>query len=184
MKTSTSIKQRSLKLSVLAFACAAAVVSGPSSAVTANATASGTVIAPIAVVQAANLTFGKFAPGAGGTVTISTAGVRSSTGIIESSIGSTGLTAAKFTVTGDPTATYSISYGAATVLTNGGGGAPMTMTKVSDLTGGGAVSGTVLTGALSALGAQTIFVGGVLDVAADQLAGDYTGNIAVTVEYN
>lgn len=188
MNTSTSLKQRTLKLALVAFACAAAVISGPSGAVptnSASATASGTVIAPITVATSANLSFGKFAPGAGGTVTISNSGARTYSGIIPSTIGST-LTAAQFTVTGDPDATYSISHSGSAMLTNttGGGGETMALAKSSDLTGANVTSGTVIAGALSAGGAQTIFVGGTLTVGANQVAGVYTGTVDVTVEYN
>jgi len=41
----------------------------------------------------------------------------------------------------------------------------------------------VTTGTLTA-GAQTIYVGGVLTVAANQPAGTYTGTVSATVEYN
>lgn len=48
----------------------------------ASASASGTVVAPIAISAAANLVFGSFAPGAGGMVTVSTSGVRQASGPI------------------------------------------------------------------------------------------------------
>lgn len=185
MNTST-IKHRTLKLTLVAFACGAAVVSAPSGASnTASAVASGTVIAPISVTKIADLSFGKFAPGAGGTVTISNSGARTYAGIIPSTIGST-LSAAQFTVTGDPDATYSISHGGLPVLTNttGVGGETMTLTKTSDLTGANVTAGVVSAGTLTAGGTQTIFVGGTLTVAANQVPGAYTGTVDVTVEYN
>lgn len=188
MNTSISHKQRTLKLALVAFACGAAFISGPSGAVptnSASAAASGTVIAPITVTKNTDLSFGKFAPGAGGTVSISMAGIRSHAGIVPSSVGST-LTAASFTVTGDPDANYTITHGGTATLTNttGGGGESMALTKISDLSGADVTTGNVTAGTLSAGGSQTIFVGGTLAVAANQVPGVYTGTVAVTVEYN
>lgn len=188
MNTRISFKQRGVRIALAAFACAAAVISGPSSAVptnSASATASGTVIAPITVSKVTDLSFGKFAPGGGGSVTISTSGNRTATGTILSTVGSAP-TAASFTVSGDPAATYGISFGGAAILTNttGGGGETMTLTKISDLTGANATSGTVSSGTLDGGGAQTIFVGGTLAVGASQVAGDYAGSVDVTVQYN
>lgn len=188
MNTNISIKQRTLKLALAAFACGAAVISGPSGAVptnSASAAATGTVIAPITVSKSADLSFGKFAPGAGGTVTISNSGVRSFSGIVLSTIGSSP-TAAQFTVTGDPDATYTIAHSGSTVLTNttGAGAETMALAKSSALTGADVTSGNVSAGTLSAGGTQTIFVGGTLTVAANQVPGVYTGTVDVTVEYN
>lgn len=187
MNTSTSLKQRTRKLALLAFACGAAVISGPSVAAStpASAAASGTVIAPITVGKITDLSFGKFAPGAGGTVTISTSGLRTSGGIVPSSFGST-LTAAKFNVAGDADATYTITHSGSTALTNttGTGAETMALAKFSDLTGADSVAGTATAGKLSAGGVQSIYVGGTLTVAANQVPGVYTGTVDVTVEYN
>lgn len=143
------------------------------------------MIAPITVSKSADLSFGKFAPGVGGSVTISNSGVRSSSGIIPSTIGST-LTAARFTVSGDPAATYSISQTVSPALTNttGVGAETMALATSSDLIGANVTSGNVSTGLLSGGGTQTIFVGGTLTVGANQVPGVYAGTVDVTVEYN
>ncbi|MBK5206992.1 MAG: DUF4402 domain-containing protein [Polaromonas sp.] len=66
----------------------------------ATSTATSTVITPITIASAGVLSFGKFAPGAGGSVTISNSGARTFSGVILSSTSST-QTAAKFDVTGE-----------------------------------------------------------------------------------
>ena len=168
----------------------ALVLGGPGLAVnayaaTAAGTATATVLAPIAVTKATDLVFGSFAPGAGGTVTVSTSGARTGSGVILSAVTATP-TAARFNVTGTGSATYSIAYtGTATAIASTATPADtMAFAHVSDLTAAGAITGTVSSGTLTA-GAQSIYVGGVLTVGAAQAAhADYTGAVAVVVEYN
>ncbi len=167
-----------LKLAVMALA-----IAGAGSAMAANnatATATTTVITPIAIAKATDLAFGTISVGAtGGTVTVATDGARTKTGDVVLASG-TGA-AAKFNVTGSGTLTYAITLGGDTSLSDGTN--TMAFARVSDLTGGGATSGNVTSGTLSG-GAQSIYVGGVLTVAANQPAGAYTGNITATVDYN
>lgn len=153
-------------------------------AVGASTDASATVITPIAITKTADLVFGSFARGAGGTVTVSTSGARTASGTILSTIGSTS-SAAKFDVTGDGASTYSITWSGDAELTTGGGGAGETMAlaRISDLAAGNATSGEVTSGVLTA-GEQSIYLGGTLTVDAAQVAGTYIGNVTATVEYN
>lgn len=176
------MKFKSLTMTTLALG--AAVFSGNSFAANAAAVASGTVIEPIAIAKTSDLAFGKFAPGIGGSVTVSTSGARTGAGVILSTIGSAP-TAASFDVTGQADATYSIAITPDATLSDGAAGT-MLLSTFSDLTGGNATSGDVQAGGgtLSAVGAQTIYVGGTLTVGAAQTAGDYSGNITVAVEYN
>jgi hypothetical protein len=170
-------------IAVGAIALSTAAFAGNSFAANASASASGTVIEPIVITKAADLAFGEFAPGAGGTVTVSTSGARTGSGVILSTIGSAP-TAAKFDVTGEADATYSIAISPSADLSDT---APtpntMALTTFSDLTAGNATTGNVTAGTLTS-GAQSIYVGGELAVGAAQVAGDYTGSISVTVEYN
>lgn len=145
-------------------------------------TATATVITPIAITKAADLVFGSFARGGGGTVTVSTSGARTASGTILSTVGSTP-TAAQFDVTGEGASTYSIAWSGVSVLTDSVSTETMALSKISDLTAGNAISGEVTDGTLTA-GAQSIYLGGVLTVGATQAAGVYTGNVTVTVEYN
>jgi hypothetical protein len=166
------------KLAVMALAISGA---GSAMAATTNATSTGVVVTPIAVTKSADLSFGNFAGGASiGTVVLTPAGVRSNTGGVVLAGGT--ITAAKFDVTGQAGLTYSISMaGTSANLTSGGNNIPFTAisdTSASAITTGIATSGT-LTG-----GAQSIYVGGKLDVAINQPAGTYTGTVAVDVNYN
>ena len=170
-----------MKLALMAaMAVAGAGVASSSQAAQATATASGTVVAPIAIVAATNLAFGTFAPGAGGNVTVSTSGVRSSTGPVL--LGAGASSAARFNITGQAGLTYSITHAGSTQLSNGS--SFMTLTKFSDLTGVNGSSGNVSSGMLDGAGTQSLFVGGTLAVGANQLAGLYSGSIVATVEYN
>lgn len=153
-------------------------------AVDATTQSSATVIVPIAITKSADLVFGKFAPGAGGSVTIATNGNRTASGTILSSVGPTP-TAAKFDVTGDNSATYSITWSGATSLTHATEATQtMTLARISDLAGTGTTTGEVTSGTLSSTGAQSIYMGGQLTVGASQAAGTYNGDVTVTVEYN
>lgn len=168
----------------LALVCAAALASlalpGQSQAASVSATSSGTVVTPIAISKSADLSFGKFSAGAGGTLTVSTSGARTYSGVVPLTSSTT--TAAKFDVTGESGATYAITLPASVTLTSGAD--TMTFVPVNDLDGGNVTSGTVATGTLDGSGKQSIFVGGVLTVSASQPAGSYSGSVNVAVEYN
>lgn len=177
--------------SVLKVALASAVVLGGagiginSYAASTTASATAVVLQPIAITKATDLVFGSFAPGVGGTVAVSTSGVRTASGAILSAITATP-TAARFNVTGDGVSTYSISFTGttATLASTGTPADTMAFAAASDLTAGNATTGNVSAGTLSS-GAQSIYVGGVLTVGAAQVPhADYTGSIAIAVEYN
>lgn len=170
-----------LKLALIVASTAAGVGSSSfANAAAATATATGTVVSPIAITVATNLAFGSFAPGAGGTVTVDTGGARAAAGPILMGAGAS--SAAKFDITGQAGLTYSIAHSGSTSLSNGTD--TMTLTKFSDLAGVNGNSGNVTAGTLNGLGAQSLYVGGTLTVAANQAAGVYTGNVIATVEYN
>lgn len=147
----------------------------------ATSTATSTVITPIAITAPVVLSFGKFSSRLAGTIKVDPNNVITVTGGVLSGTGATA-TAARFDVTGDTVNTYSITHGGDTVLTSGIVINDMALSKVSALT---AIASTtnVTSGTLTA-GAQSIFVGGTLTVAAAQVAGTYTGAVTVTVEYN
>lgn len=171
--------QRSI-VRLAVFAACALGATGSALAANATATSSGTVVAPIAITKAADLAFGKFAASTGGSVTVSTSGARTVGGAVVAMTGGTPA-AARFDVTGDSGATYSIALSGTTVLTSGSD--TMAFATVSDLTAGNAVTGNVTSGTLTS-GAQSIYVGGILTVASAQPAGSYAGTVIATVEYN
>jgi spore coat protein U-like protein len=185
MNTNSPLKQRSLKIALVAsFALGAASLGGSAAAANnATATATATVVTPIAITKVTDLAFGSFYPAvSSGTVAVSTNGTRTvSGGVLAAATGATPA-AAKFDITGTASATYTIAYDAAVVLT--GPGTDMALTQVSDLTGGGAASSLVASGTLSAGGTQSLYIGGTLAVGANQVAGAYTANITATVNYN
>lgn len=168
-------------LVVTTLALGAAVFASNSTAAEATATSTATVITPIAITAPVNLVFGSFAPGAGGSVTVSTSGSRTASGPILSAV-TAPPSAARFDVTGDGSATYSIAIAPSATLTSGTD--TMALATFSDLTAGGATTGNVTAGTLAS-GAQSIYVGGTLTVGATQAASTaYAGTVAVTVEYN
>jgi hypothetical protein len=166
----------------MALAFSAAAIGAQAHAAQATAVASATVIAPIVITKGADLSFGSFSSGAGGTVTISTSGVRSASGVALAPQGGTPA-AASFTVAGEQGASYSITHSGTTTLTRSFGSETMVLTKFSDLTAANATSGTASSGTLAG-GTQSIHIGGTLAVAPNQAPGDYTGFVSVAVEYN
>ena len=175
-------------LTKLVLALGAAWMSaGAMAADNASATASATVLTPISVAVATDLSFGNFAPtSTAGTVIISTSGGRTGTNVFLSPTNTIALSAAKFDVTGTGTSTYSIDYtgSSATLASTGTPADSMAYAMCSALTNANSCSSTVTSGTLTA-GAQSIYVGGTLTVAANQAAHtDYAGTIKVTVAYN
>jgi hypothetical protein len=145
--------------------------------VTATASTSATIIAPIAISKAVDMNFGNIASGAvGGTVVLSPDGSLSPTGDVTLPLISGTVSAAKFTVTGLSGSTISITLPVGSITLNNLGN---TM-KVKSFTSNPSLTGT-LTG-----GIQDIFVGATLVVGASQVAGLYfnLSNLFVTVNYN
>ena len=141
-------------------------------AATATGTANATVLTPITITAGTALNFGTLAGNAsGGTVVVTAAGARSTTGSAVVTSGT--FSAGSFSLTGTGASTFGVTYPASFNVTSAAAGAtPMAVT----ITG-------AATGALSA-GSVTLPVGGILTVGANQIAGSYTGTYVMTVEYN
>jgi spore coat protein U-like protein len=157
-------------------------IAGPGSAMAASAVASSTstVIAAIDIQKTSDLAFGSFAAsGTSGSVTVTPGSTRTAGGGV--TVVGTTASAAKFDVTGQAGLGYSIGV-VATTLDDGSGNS-MTLTPISDLAASANTSGTVDAGTLTG-GAQSFYVGGVLNVAANQAAGNYSGTVTATVNYN
>jgi len=150
------------------------IASAQSNSANVDASASATVISPIAVTNPVGLNFGQIVAGSGaGTVVLTAAGVRSiGTGTTE--LGNSGsVAAAGFSVTGNADSTYSISVEAG----------PVDITSGSDTMTVGSFTRSKTTGTLTS-GADTFTVGGTLGVAAAQPVGAYSGTFNVVVTYN
>ncbi|QXE89852.1 DUF4402 domain-containing protein [Geomonas subterranea] len=157
-------------------ALAWAAGSGVSQAATAQANTTATVVLPVTITKTVDLNFGRFMSGAlGGTVVVSTGGAQSVTGGVTTTtaLGSTAAAAA-FTISGEPTSTYAVTFPAQTNLT--GPGAPMTIGTFT----------TASSGTLNTFGAasEILSVGATLTVGASQASGTYSGTMDVAVNYN
>jgi spore coat protein U-like protein len=165
-----------LLASLFVMACGIQSVKAQTASATQSATANATIITPISITNVADLNFGNIVAGTGaGTVTVATTGNRTSTGdvILPSATLGT-VNAAEFKVTGLADATYAITLPTSIDISETGG---TTMT-VTDFTSNPSGTGTL------AGGTQTLSVGAMLNVKANQAAGNYTGTFNVTVAYN
>ncbi|HUR41765.1 MAG TPA: DUF4402 domain-containing protein [Verrucomicrobiae bacterium] len=122
------------------------------------------------------LSFGRFAAGSGGTVTVTPTGARSSSGPIYLLSASSGQEA-RYTITGGSDLAYSITLPADDSVTlSSGTGPTMVVTRFT--------SGPASTGQFGPTGAQAIAVGATLNISANQPAGNYGGSYSITVNYN
>lgn len=142
-----------------------------------TATATATIVTPIAIANASDMNFGNIAVIAtGGTVVLTPAGARSVTGDVTLPATAGTVSAASFTVTGTANFTYSITLPAAALTISNGTHNLTVDTWTSDPTPTGTLDGT---------GAQTLNVGATLNVAGGESSGAYTGGpFTVTVNYN
>ena len=123
----------------------------------------------------AGLTFGKFAAGSNGTVTVSPGGGRRADGgviLVPSGVA----TAAQFVVFGDANLTYAISMPSNGVVSLVSGANSMAVNNFT--------SSINSISKLGAGGGQTLFIGATLSVGGNQTAGSYSGMFDVTVNYN
>ena len=145
--------------------------------VSGTATASATIITPIAISKTMDMNFGNVAVSAvAGTVVLSPASGRTKTGGVTLPIISGTISAASFNVTGLGSYTYTITL-PSTPLTISSGANTMTVNSFTSTPSG--------TGTLSG-GLQVLNVGATLNVGVNQAAGVYTSAtpFAVTVNYN
>ena len=146
---------------------------------TANATASATVVTPIAISRTSHMNFGNLSvqTATGGTVVLATDGSRTRTSGVTLPATAGTVSAAAFNVTGNAAYTYAITLPSTVTLTRASGSETMSA--------GSFTSTPSATGTLDGSGAQSIAVGATLTVAAAQVAGAYvSSNFDVTVNYN
>lgn len=140
---------------------------------TASATASGTIVTPIAIENVQNLMFGNIiASAVGGTVTIANDGSRTLNGVAAPSIEGTSQEA-QFKVTGMTGAAFAVTMPGDGVVALAGPGENMTLTAFTNN------STNTITG-----GEVTFAVGATLNVNAAQVAGEYSGTFEIAVNYN
>ncbi|WP_224984178.1 DUF4402 domain-containing protein [Geomonas agri] len=157
-------------------ALAWAAGTGISQAATTTAGTYATVVLPVTITKVTDLNFGRFmSGGTGGSVVVDTAGAQSVTGGVTTTaaLGGTA-TAATFTISGEPTSTYAVTFPAQTPLT-GPGTSMIIGTFTMDSSG-----------TLNTFGAapETLSVGATLTVGASQASGAYSGTVDVAVNYN
>ena len=142
----------------------------------ASASATATVVTPIAITKSTDMNFGNVTvkSDADGTVILAPAGTREATAgaSLPTTAGNVG--AASFTITGEANYTYSITLPESVQLSSDGN--VMSITNFKSVPSG--------TGTLSAQGAETVSVGATLNLGVGQAAGEYTATEAVTVNYN
>jgi hypothetical protein len=131
--------------------------------------------AAIAISNTQELVFGKFATGSGGSIIVSPAGARSASGGVVLLPSSSGI-AAQFSVSGDASATYTISLPDDGTVSLASGANSMAVNTFT--------SSPSPTGTLGAGGTQTLSVGATLTVSGNQPIGSYSGAFVVTVDYN
>lgn len=144
---------------------------------TASASATATIVAPISITKTIDLNFGNVAAsGVAGTVVISPAGARSTTGGVFLPATAGTVTSASFDVAGQANYTYAITLPASVTISSG----------ANNMLVDAFTSTPTATGTLSGTGAQTVTVGATLNVGASQAAGVYTSGTPfdVTVNYN
>jgi hypothetical protein len=174
-KMKNIVKSLAITAAVLGFANSTFAQASATASVTAN------IITPITIVKTVDMNFGNVAVSAtvAGTTILAPAGTRTTGGAggvtLPANTGT--VTAATFTVSGEPTFTYAITLPSSATITDA---SSHTMT-VNSFT-----SNPSSTGVLSGGGSQTLTVGATLNVLAGQASGSYTNatGVPVTVNYN
>lgn len=135
----------------------------------------GSPAAAQTLTRSQDLSFGAFAAGSGGTVTITPQGARTASGDV-ALIGNSQGSPAAFDVAGAANGTYQITLPAnGTVTLTGSNGGSMTVSSFASSPSG--------QGQLNSLGTQTLQVGATLGVGSNQAPGTYSGSFAVTVVF-
>jgi hypothetical protein len=136
------------------------------------------IVEAITLTETSPMHFGTMtSPTSAATVILDAAGARTSTGTITLLAQAPVATAAGYSVTGTPDATYSITLPASTTISNG---IPANNMTVNAFT----CSYPALVGTISAFSSDIFNVGAKLNLANAQASGTYSGTFDVTVAYN
>ena len=177
----TSFSRAALRRLAIAAAAAGMLACHPAMAANQPGTATSVVVRPNTLVKVDDLDFGTLAAGtAAGTVTVNAVtGARSTTGGV-TTVGADSQRAV-FQGTGG-ILLITVSGDTSVTLTRAGGGPTMTASLVrAATTSGGGIA--LLGSTLLPSGVQTYYIGGTLNVGANQPAGDYSGTFTLTVNY-
>jgi len=165
------------KLLVLAFMLFAFTAS-TFAQVTASATSTATIVAPIGITKTVDMNFGNIAVSGAGTVVMDPASTRTTTGAITLPAITGTVAAASFDVTGNDGYTYTITLPTTdyTITRVAGTETMIVNTFASNPNGTGTLTG----------GTETLNVGATLNINAGQVGGVYTNatGFDVTVNYN
>jgi hypothetical protein len=143
----------------------------------ATATATATIVSPLSIARTIDMNFGNVAAGASaGTVVLTPAGARSTTGGCALPTVTGTVAAASFTISGTPGTVYTITMPAgATTLTSGGN----TMTVDTWQSSLAPTASRTLVGA-----SEILNVGATLNVGINQATGTYVSGTPFTVSIN
>ena len=161
-------------LAAATLASALTFASSAQAAASANADAKAQILSSLTLAQAAgtSLDFGQIAPNGAGTVKVDAQGTRTCSALLEC-VGTPN--PVTFNVTGTANASVAVTLPVAAVTLSNGTGGSMSLGSFTSY----APNGLTLVG-----GATTFNVGGTLSVGAAQAVGSYTGQFAVSVDYN
>jgi hypothetical protein len=153
---------------------------------TVNSTAGVNILTPLSISEAFSMNFGTIGVQneTGGTVVITTTGVRSATDGVTLSGLAPFFSLATFIVTGEPLYTYSITLPGTITITLADNSTSMTISSLLAKSASGIESNSATGTLLADTGSESFTVGGTLTVEAAQLAGLYSGTFSVTVAYN
>ena len=148
----------------------------------ANATASCTIINPLALTQTSSLNFGAMAvqSSSAGTCILSSGGKRSATGGVNLSSQGTAAQNAAFSVSGMASTAYSLTLPVTVTIYSGGKNMEISTLLVRFK----GKDSDAITSTLSETGSDSFTIGGTLNVIASQNVGVYEGTFPVTVAYN
>ncbi|RTY69546.1 DUF4402 domain-containing protein [Flavobacterium sp. LB2P53] len=162
------------------FSTSALAQSAPATVNSANTTT--TIVAPIGITTTTALNFGSFATlSTGGTLVMTPAAVRSSTGGVKLTSATGSPAAAAFAVSGEGAYAYTITLPTSALeLTTVATGTGLKTMSVASFVSSIGTSGTLVSGS------QAFTVGATLTVGLAQAVGTYvnSGGFAVTVNYN
>lgn len=147
-----------------------------------DANISATVVVPISIDTVVDMNFGSFsAPtGAASTITLGTDGALApGAGVVV--IGGAAA-AARFDISGLASQAFSITIAPTVTLTETVGGVE-TMDLTTSWDDDGVTGDNPVSSALDVAGEASIYIGGELAVAQNQLAGDYEGTVNAAFEY-